>query len=69
MNSRSRHGVAGMRVTRGINNVNCVMRLWCKRIIESEGEVNVGRRQMKRDGLRELEMQYSVKTVTVGIAK
>lgn len=30
-----------------------------KRIIESGGEVDVGRRQMKRDGLRRLEMQYS----------
>lgn len=45
------------------------MRLCCKRIIESEGEVDVGRRQMKRDGLREVEMQYSAKTVTEGIAK
>ncbi|KOX69267.1 hypothetical protein WN51_04303 [Melipona quadrifasciata] len=34
---------------------------------ESKGEVNVGRRQMKRDGLRKLEMQYSVRPVTRGI--
>lgn len=41
-----------------------------KRIIESGGEVDVGRRQMKRDGLRRLEMQYSpANPVTVGHAK
>ena len=55
--------------TREINNVNRVMRLYCKLIIESKGEVNVGRRQMKRDGLRKLEMQYSVRPVTRGIVK
>lgn len=55
--------------TRGINNVNRVMRLYCKLIIESKGEADVGRRQMKRDGLRKLEMQYSVRPVTRGIVK
>ena len=55
--------------TREINNVNRVMRLYCKLIIESKGEVNVGRRQMKRDGLRKLEMQYSVRPITRGIVK
>lgn len=45
------------------------MRLYCKLIIECKGEVDVGRRQMKRDGLRKLEMQYSVRPVTRGIVK